>query len=108
MAGVTVVALILRRLFPSRTVFLEAGETVPPPLPAERRIAFLAAIEGLWVGRARVTPRGPQPYDITFVRTAPMRLEGQAHPGASTHCWTCYAADETLKDPQEGKCDETP
>ena len=55
MAGVTVVALILLSLFPSRTAFLEAGETAPQPLTAERRIAFLAAIEGPWVGRARVT-----------------------------------------------------
>ena len=31
MAGVTVVALILLSLFPSRTVFLEAGETAPQP-----------------------------------------------------------------------------
>ena len=46
MAGVTVVALILLSLFPSRTAFLEAGETAPQPLTAERRIAFLAAIEG--------------------------------------------------------------
>ena len=97
MAGVTVVALILLSLFPSRTAFLEAGETAPQPLTAERRIAFLAAIEGPWVGRARVTPRGPRPYDMTFVRTAPMRLEGQAHPGASTHFWTFYEEDETLK-----------
>ena len=85
MAGVTVVALILLSLFPSRTAFLEAGETAPQPLTAERRIAFLAAIEGPWVGRARVTPMGPRPYDMTFVRTASMRLEGQAHLGVSTH-----------------------
>ena len=97
MAGVTVVALILLSLFPSRTAFLEAGETAPQPLTAERRLAFLAALEGPWVGRARVTPRGPRPYDMTFVRTAPMRLEGQAHPGASTHFWTFYEEDETLK-----------
>jgi hypothetical protein len=97
MAGVTVVAFILLSLFPSRTAFLETGETAPQPLTAERRIAFLASIEGPWVGRARVTPLGPRPYDMTFVRTAPMRLEGQAYPGASTHFWTFYEEDETLK-----------
>ena len=40
---------------------------------------------------------GPRPYDMTFVRTAPMRLEGQAHLGVSTHFWTFYDEDETLK-----------
>jgi hypothetical protein len=72
------------------------GAGIQPPT-TERRSAFLAAVEGPWAGQARVTPIGPRPYDMTFVRTAPRRVEGEAHPGASIHYWTFYEEDETLR-----------
>jgi hypothetical protein len=92
-----VAALVLHGLvlcLPPRTGAGEAGIQSPT---AERRTAFLAAVEGPWEGQARVTPIGPRPYNMTFVRTAPRRVEGEAHPGASIHYWTFYEEDETLK-----------
>lgn len=74
-----------------------AGEAGMQPPTAERRTIFLAAVEGPWEGQAHVTPVGPRPYDIIFVRTAPRRVEGEAHPGASIHYSTFYEEDETLK-----------
>ena len=68
-----------------------------PPPTREDRTTFLAAIEGPWTGQARVTPVGPRPYDMTFVRTAANRLEGEAHPGTSTHYWMFYEEEDTLK-----------
>jgi len=44
-----------------------------------------------------MTPVGLRPYDMRFVRTAPRRVEGEAHPGASIHYWMSYEEDETLK-----------
>ena len=52
---------------------------------------------GISYRTAMVTPVGPRPYNITFVRTAAMRLEGHADPGASTHYWTFYEEANTLK-----------
>jgi hypothetical protein len=92
-----VAALVLHGLvlcLPPRTGAGEAG--IQPPT-AERRTAFLTAVEGSWEGQARVTPIGPRPYDMTLVRTAPGRLEGEAQPGASIHYWTFYEEEETLK-----------
>lgn len=76
-----------------------SGAQTPAPQPptAEHRRIFLTLLEGPWAGQARVTPVGPRPYDMTFVRTAAMRLEGQAHPGASTHYWTFYEEANGLK-----------
>jgi hypothetical protein len=34
---------------------------------------------------------------MTFVRTAPARVEGEAHPGASIHYWTFYAEEAVLQ-----------
>lgn len=51
---------------------------------------FLAMLEGNWVGKAEVTPIGPRPYDITFVRATPVRLEGVANPGGARHFWLFY------------------
>ena len=78
-------------------VLLTAQEAPQGLLTAEHRHAFLTALEGIWEGQARVTPVGPRPYDITFVRTAAIRLEGQADPGASTHYWTFYEEANTLQ-----------
>jgi len=86
--------LILRLILPT---LLEAREAVRQPPTTEGRAAFLTAIEGPWAGQARVTPVGPRPYDMTFVRTAANRLEGEAHPGASTHYWTFYEEEDTLQ-----------
>jgi hypothetical protein len=49
------------------------------------------------VGQATVTPAGPRPYDITFIRTAPEQVEGAAHPGASIHYWTFLQAEHALQ-----------
>ena len=85
--------LVLWGMLPALAGAAEAGLWLPH---AEHRLAFLAAIEGPWEGQARVTPIGPRPYDIAFVRTAPQQVEGAAHPGASTHYWTFSEAEETL------------
>jgi hypothetical protein len=93
----TIAALVLNGLvlyFPPLT---GAGEPEIQPPTTERRSVFLAAVEGPWEGQARVTPIGPRPYDMTFVRTALRRVEGEARPGASIHYWTFYEEDETLK-----------
>jgi hypothetical protein len=92
-----VAALVLHGLVLCLPPLTRAGEPERQPPAAERRSAFLAAVEGPWEGQARVTPIGPRPYDMTFVRTAPRRVEGEAHPGASIHYWTFYEEDETLK-----------
>jgi hypothetical protein len=92
-----VTVLILHSLLFFLPSLTGAGEAGIQPLITERRTAFLAAIEGPWEGQARVTPIGPRPYDLTFMRTAPMRVEGEAHPGRSIHYWTFYEEDETLK-----------
>jgi hypothetical protein len=34
---------------------------------------------------------------MTYVRTAPQHVEGQAHPGVSTHFWTFYEEQDRLK-----------
>ena len=75
---------------------LQAQDMPPHPPGVERQVAFLAALEGAWVGQATVTPAGPRPYDMTFVRTAPGQVEGAAHPGASIHYWTFLQAEHTL------------
>jgi len=90
-------ALVLHGLVLCLPPLARAGEPEIEPPTMERRTAFLAAVEGPWEGRASVTPIGPRPYDMTFVRTAPRRVEGEAHPGASIHYWTFYEEDETLK-----------
>src|SRR5919109_1247719 len=95
--GFAAAVLVLHGLvlcLPPQTSAAEAG--IQPPT-TERRTAFLEAVEGSWEGQARVTPIGPRPYDIAFVRTTPRRVEGEAHPGASIHYWTFYEEDETLK-----------
>lgn len=58
---------------------------------------FLRALEGSWTGRAEVTPVGPRPYDIRFLRVAPNRIEGEAHPGASVHYWAFHADNGALR-----------
>jgi hypothetical protein len=50
--------------------------------------AFLVRMEGEWQGEAAITPIGPRPYDIHFVRNPAGVLEGAAGPGAATHHWT--------------------
>jgi hypothetical protein len=94
---VAVAALVLHGLVLCLPPLTGAGEPDIQSPTTERRSAFLAAVEGPWAGQARVTPIGPRPYDMTFVRTAPRRVEGEAHPGASIHYWTFYEEDETLK-----------
>jgi hypothetical protein len=94
---VVVAALVLYGLVLWLPPCTGAGEAGIQPPTAERRTAFLAAVEGPWEGQARVTPIGPRPYNMTFVRTAPRRVEGEAHPGASIHYWTFYEEEETLK-----------
>jgi hypothetical protein len=34
---------------------------------------------------------------MTFVRTAPQQVQGEAHPGASIHYWTFYEEEARLK-----------
>jgi hypothetical protein len=92
-----IAALVLHDLMLCLPLLIGAGEAGIQPPMTERRTAFLAAIEGTWEGQTRVTPIGPRPYDMTLVRTAPRRVEGEAHPGASIHYWTFYEEDETLK-----------
>jgi hypothetical protein len=92
-----VVALVLHGLVLFLPPLTGAGDAGIQPPTTERRTAFLGAVEGPWEGQAHVTPIGPRPYDMTFVRTAPRRVEGEAHPGASIHYWTFYEEDETLK-----------
>jgi hypothetical protein len=92
-----VAVLVLHGLVLCLPPLTGAGEPEIQPPTTERRTAFLAAVEGPWEGRARVTPIGPRPYDMTFVRTGPRQVEGEAHPGASIHYWTFYEEDETLK-----------
>ena len=59
---------------------------------------FLTGLEKQWSGRATYTPVGPRPYDITFKRHSPGRLEGTARPGEmSTHYWSFYQEDQTLR-----------
>jgi hypothetical protein len=96
-SGFAAAALILHGLVLCLPPLTGAGEPVIEPPTTERRSAFLAAVEGPWEGQARMTPIGPRPYDMTFVRTAPRRVEGEAHPGASIHYWTFYEEDEALK-----------
>jgi hypothetical protein len=67
------------------------------PIASAQIKNFLAALEGSWDGEAVITPVGPRPYDITFKRSAPRRVEGAAHPGASIHYWVFYEADQSLK-----------
>jgi tetratricopeptide (TPR) repeat protein len=64
-----VAALVLHGLVLFLPLLTGAGEAEIPPPTTERRAAFLAAVEGPWEGQARVTPTGPRPYDMTFVRT---------------------------------------
>jgi hypothetical protein len=85
-----VAVLILYGLVLFLSSLAESGEAKLQPPAAKHRTAFLAAIEGHWAGQARVTPIGPRPYDMTFVRTAPRQVEGEAHPGASIHYWMFY------------------
>jgi hypothetical protein len=92
-----VAALVLHGLVLFLPPLTGAGDARIQPPTTERRTAFLAAVEGPWEGQARVTPIGPRPYDLTFVRTTPRRVEGEAHPGASIHYWTFYEEDEMLK-----------
>jgi len=96
-SGFAVAALVLHGLGLSLLPLTGGGEAGILPLTTERRAAFLVAIEGPWEGQARVTPVGPRPYDMTFVRTGPRQVEGEAHPGASIHYWAFYEEDETLK-----------
>ncbi len=93
MRSVRIGAFILL-IFPGLLTAQEAPRGLPT---AAHRHAFLEALEGAWEGQARVTPVGPRPYDITFVRTASRRLEGHANPGASTHYWTFYEEANTLQ-----------
>jgi hypothetical protein len=95
--GGAVAALVLHGLVLFLLTLTGAEEAGIQPPTTERRTAFLAAIEGPWEGQARLTPIGPRPYDMTFMRTAPRQVEGEAHPGASVHYWTFYEEDETLK-----------
>jgi hypothetical protein len=87
--------LVLHSLSLLLPVLLAAGAEGAPA--AENRVAFLAALEGPWVGEARRTPIGPRPYNITFVRTTLGQVAGEAHPGASTHYWTFYEEEAALK-----------
>jgi hypothetical protein len=93
----TAIFCILTGLWLVSPVHPEADEAEIQTLTAARRTAFLAALEGPWSGQASVTPVGPRPYDMTFVRTAPHRVEGEAHPGASTHYWSFYEEEATLR-----------
>jgi hypothetical protein len=90
----TLALLSLCLVFPA---LARAGEEGLWQLLAEQRSAFLLALEGPWEGQARRTPIGPRPYDLTFVRTAPQQVQGEAHPGASIHYWTFYEEETTLK-----------
>jgi hypothetical protein len=90
-------ALALGGLLLCFPLSLQAQDTPPQPPARERQVAFLAALEGTWVGQATVTPLGPRPYDITFVHTAPGQVEGAAHPGASMHYWTFSQAEHALQ-----------
>jgi hypothetical protein len=94
---IAVAALLLHGVVLCLLPFTGAEEAGIQPPTTEHGTAFLAAIEVPWEGQARVTPIGPRPYDMTFVRTAPRRVEGEAYPGASIHYWTFYEEDETLK-----------
>ena len=77
-----IAVLILYGLVLFLSSLAKSEEAKLKPSAAKHWTAFLAAIEGPWAGQARVTPIGPRPYDMTFVRTAPRRVEGEAHPGA--------------------------
>ncbi len=94
MVGMARVSVFILLIFPALLTAQEAPRGLPT---TEYRHNFLTALEGVWEGRARVTPIGPRPYNITFVRTATMRLEGQADPGASTHYWTFFEEANKLQ-----------
>ena len=81
----------------SYTGFIQAEQAKPTSGAAQSYAALLTGLEGSWQGQARVTPVGPRPYDMTYVRRAPSRVEGQAHLGASTHYWTFYAERDLLR-----------
>jgi hypothetical protein len=89
------ISVLVLSVFLSSAGLLKAEQTNPLSI-AQQHTDFLALLEGIWEGQARVTPIGPRPYDMTYVRTAPRRVEGQAHPGASTHYWTFYEEGNTL------------
>ena len=93
-AAATLALLSFCLIFPARARAGERGLWQPL---AEHRSAFLLALEGSWEGQARRTPIGPRPYDMTFVRSAPKQVQGEAHPGASIHYWTFYEEEATLK-----------
>ena len=96
-SGFAIATLVLHGSMLFLPLLTGAGEAEIRPPAAEHRTTFLAAIEGPWEGQARVTPVGPRPYDMTFSGTAPRRVAGEAHPGASIHYRTFYGESETLK-----------
>jgi hypothetical protein len=79
-------------------MLVDAVEEHPRSISTERIVAFLTTLEGPWEGKATTTPIGPRPYNSTFKRASPERLEGEAHPGDSViHYWTFYREDQILK-----------
>jgi hypothetical protein len=90
-------ALVLCGLVCSIPTYTRAGEAGIQPPTTERRTAFLEGIEGPWEAQVSHAPIGPQPYDMAFVGTAPRRVEGEVHLGASIHYWMFYEEDEMLK-----------
>jgi hypothetical protein len=89
------IGVLVLSVFLSSAGLLKAKQTNPPST-AQQHTDFFVLLEGIWEGQARVTPIGPRPYDMTYVQTAPRRVEGQAHPGVSTHYWTFYEEGDTL------------
>jgi hypothetical protein len=67
-------------------------QVLAPVDAAEKQIltagSALEAMLGGWKGRATTTPRGPRPYDMTFVRQPDGAVAAVAHPGSSAHHWT--------------------
>ena len=47
-------------------------------------------LPGKWSGEAYVTPVGPRPYDIRFLKAGCCVISGAANPGASVHNWIFY------------------
>lgn len=58
---------------------------------------FILSIQGNWKGCAIITPVGPRPYDIRFVKDAAGFVNGMADPGpVSDHYWSYRLEDGVL------------